>query len=177
MGEVWQHAEMGRWSPRPILGSSRQVRNCEGANFFSNYHCLAKYFDHATTPSLSARPDSGICNTTPVAIYRSDPYVNETTSVNDINQIIAIFAEATGKENFKVNQLANEVMVPENLVRKSTFLQYDVFNNHHSESQLMRYIKKLERKDLSLNHSMISLGSCTMKLNAAAEMLDRKSVV
>lgn len=96
---------------------------------------------------------------------------NETTSVNDINQIIAIFAEATGKETFKVNQLANEVMVPENLVRKSTFLQYDVFNNHHSESQLMRYIKKLERKDLSLNHSMISLGSCTMKLNAAAEML------
>jgi glycine dehydrogenase len=62
-------------------------------------------------------------------------------------------------------------MVPENLVRKSTFLQHDVFNNHHSESQLMRYIKKLERKDLSLNHSMISLGSCTMKLNAAAEML------
>jgi glycine dehydrogenase len=96
---------------------------------------------------------------------------NETTSVNDINQIIAIFAEATGKETFKVNQLANEVMVPENLVRKSTFLQHEVFNNHHSESQLMRYIKKLERKDLSLNHSMISLGSCTMKLNAAAEML------
>ena len=96
---------------------------------------------------------------------------NETTSVNDINQIIAIFAEATGKDKITVSQLANEVMVPENLVRKSTFLQYDVFNNHHSESQLMRYIKKLERKDLSLNHSMISLGSCTMKLNAAAEML------
>ncbi len=96
---------------------------------------------------------------------------NETTSVNDINQIIAIFSEATEKDAFTVNQLANGVIVPENLVRKSTFLQYDVFNNHHSESQLMRYIKKLERKDLSLNHSMISLGSCTMKLNAAAEML------
>jgi glycine dehydrogenase len=96
---------------------------------------------------------------------------NETTSVNDINEIIAIFAEATGKESFKVNQLASKAMVPENLIRKSAFLQYDVFNNHHSESQLMRYIKKLERKDLSLNHSMISLGSCTMKLNAAAEML------
>ncbi len=96
---------------------------------------------------------------------------NETTSVNDINQIIAIFAEATGKDKITISQLANEVMVPENLVRKSSFLQYDVFNNHHSESQLMRYIKKLERKDLSLNHSMISLGSCTMKLNAAAEML------
>jgi glycine dehydrogenase len=97
--------------------------------------------------------------------------VNETTSLNDINQIIAIFAEATGKENVAISQLANDSMVPENLVRKSAFLQHDVFNNHHSESQLMRYIKKLERKDLSLNHSMISLGSCTMKLNAAAEML------
>ncbi len=97
--------------------------------------------------------------------------VNETTSTTDINQILSIFSEATAKDNVSISQLANESMVPENLVRKSAFLQHDVFNNHHSESQLMRYIKKLERKDLSLNHSMISLGSCTMKLNAAAEML------
>lgn len=97
--------------------------------------------------------------------------VNETTSVKDINEILSIFAEATGKGNVTISQLANESMVPENLHRKSTFLQHDVFNNYHSESQLMRYIKKLERKDLALNHSMISLGSCTMKLNAAAEML------
>jgi glycine dehydrogenase len=96
---------------------------------------------------------------------------NETTSIHDVNQIIAIFAEATGKNAFTINQLGNDSMVPDNLIRKSSFLQYEVFNNHHSESQLMRYIKKLERKDLSLNHSMIALGSCTMKLNAAAEML------
>lgn len=96
---------------------------------------------------------------------------NETTSIGDINQIVAIFAAATGKETFTITELTADTMVPANLVRKSAFLQYDVFNNHHSESQLMRYIKKLERKDLSLNHSMISLGSCTMKLNAAAEML------
>ncbi len=97
--------------------------------------------------------------------------INETTSIKDINQIITIFAAATGKEPFLIHELTSEAMVPANLVRKSVFLQYDVFNNHQSESQLMRYIKKLERKDLSLNHSMISLGSCTMKLNAAAEML------
>ncbi|MFD2907339.1 aminomethyl-transferring glycine dehydrogenase [Flavobacterium ardleyense] len=96
---------------------------------------------------------------------------NETTSLNDINQIIAIFAEATGKEIFTVNQLLTDSMIPESIVRTSQFLQHDVFNKNQSESQLMRYIKKLERKDLSLNHSMISLGSCTMKLNAAAEML------
>jgi len=97
--------------------------------------------------------------------------VNETTSLNDLNQIIAIFAEASGKESFKVSELNSNDNIPASLERTSSFLQHEVFNNHHSESQLMRYIKKLERKDLSLNHSMISLGSCTMKLNAAAEML------
>lgn len=96
---------------------------------------------------------------------------NETTSITDINQIIGIFAEATGKEFTPVKILLPSGRIAESLERTSTFLQHDVFNNHHSESQLMRYIKKLERKDLSLNHSMISLGSCTMKLNAAAEML------
>ena len=97
--------------------------------------------------------------------------VNETTSIADINQIVAIFAEATGKNSFTVTELTTANNLPKSLERTSSFLQHEVFNNHHSESQLMRYIKKLERKDLSLNHSMISLGSCTMKLNAAAEML------
>ena len=96
---------------------------------------------------------------------------NETTSIADINQILGIFAEATGKEFTPVKILLPSGRISDGLERTSTFLQHDVFNNHHSESQLMRYIKKLERKDLSLNHSMISLGSCTMKLNAAAEML------
>ena len=96
--------------------------------------------------------------------------VNETTSISDINQIITIFAEATGKDSFTVTELTTANNLPKSLERTSSFLQHEVFNNHHSESQLMRYIKKLERKDLSLNHSMISLGSCTMKLNAAAEM-------
>jgi len=96
---------------------------------------------------------------------------NETTSISDINTIISVFAEAVGKEGSKVVDLTTDSTLTEKLIRTSTFLQHDVFNNHHSESQLMRYIKKLERKDLSLNHSMISLGSCTMKLNAASEML------
>lgn len=61
--------------------------------------------------------------------------------------------------------------LPEKLLRKSPFLEHTVFNSFHSETALMRYIKSLERKDLALNHSMISLGSCTMKLNAASEML------
>lgn len=96
---------------------------------------------------------------------------NETTSLADINTIVAIFAEATGKETVKVTELATQISYNEGLNRTSTFLTHEVFNKHHSETALMRYIKMLERKDLALNHSMISLGSCTMKLNAAAEML------
>lgn len=97
--------------------------------------------------------------------------VNETISLEDINNVVAIFAEAAGKSFETITELSQEALIPVQLERTSKFLEYDVFNTYQSESQLMRYIKKLERKDLALNHSMISLGSCTMKLNAAAEML------
>ncbi|MGB3145613.1 MAG: aminomethyl-transferring glycine dehydrogenase [Maribacter sp.] len=97
--------------------------------------------------------------------------INEATSLNDLNQIVAVFAEALGKDVRKVNELMEKTSIPKNLQRTSAFMQNQVFNSYHSETELMRYIKKLERKDLSLNHSMISLGSCTMKLNAATEML------
>lgn len=97
--------------------------------------------------------------------------LNETTNIDDINQIIAIFAKALDKEGLKVTELSKTSAIENSLLRTSTFLQHEVFNSYHSETSLMRYIKKLERKDLSLNHSMISLGSCTMKLNAATEML------
>ena len=96
---------------------------------------------------------------------------NETTSLKDINNIIAIFAEAAGKEADTITELCNETSIPKSITRSSDFLQHEVFNKYHSETALMRYIKKLERRDLALNHSMISLGSCTMKLNAATEML------
>lgn len=97
--------------------------------------------------------------------------LHEATNLDDINTIISIFAEAAGKETIKVSALAEGSAIPENVERKKDFLTNEVFNRYHSETDMMRYIKKLERKDLSLNHSMISLGSCTMKLNAASEML------
>ena len=97
--------------------------------------------------------------------------INETILSSDINQVIAIFAEAVGKETFEVSEYISDNNYPAPLNRKSDFLTHEVFNKYHSETSMMRYIKKLERKDLSLNHSMIALGSCTMKLNAAAEML------
>ena len=97
--------------------------------------------------------------------------INETTTIKDINKIITIFAEAVNKETTKISSLITGNAIPKEVARKTEFLTNEVFNSYHSETELMRYIKKLERKDLSLNHSMISLGSCTMKLNAAAEML------
>lgn len=97
--------------------------------------------------------------------------VNETTSVEDLNTILAVFAEAKNKDLLPLDTLLTQTSIPEDLQRSTSFMTNDVFNSYRSETELMRYIKKLERKDLSLNHSMISLGSCTMKLNAAAEML------
>jgi glycine dehydrogenase len=84
--------------------------------------------------------------------------------------LLAIFAEA--KEMLAPSPKLLEVnVIPSDLKRTSSYLQHPVFNRYHSETDMMRYLKLLERKDLSLNHSMISLGSCTMKLNAATEMI------
>jgi glycine dehydrogenase len=95
--------------------------------------------------------------------------VNEATNMADLNDIITVFSQ--GKNFDAVTVLAASLLENWDLLRSSIFLQHDVFNKYQSETALMRYIKMLERKDLALNHSMISLGSCTMKLNAASEML------
>jgi len=97
--------------------------------------------------------------------------MDETTGDSQLLELIQLFGEAAGKlvpENLSENKTN---AIPASLQRQSSFLQQPVFNQYHSETEMMRYIKKLERKDISLAHSMISLGSCTMKLNAASEML------
>lgn len=95
--------------------------------------------------------------------------IDETTSYADINQILAIFAEACGKQPITASEPAANALPPD-LVRKSPYLTGAVFNTFHSETEMMRYMKLLENRDLALNRTMIPLGSCTMKLNAAAEL-------
>jgi glycine dehydrogenase len=102
--------------------------------------------------------------------------LSEVTTFDDVNQIIEVFSQALDKSSFNPQknidseELFSINSFPDNLVRKSPYLTHPVFNSYRSETEMMRYIKKLESKDLSLVHSMIPLGSCTMKLNAAVEL-------
>ena len=95
---------------------------------------------------------------------------DELTTVEEINAIVSIFAEAAGKKAEPVKELCDCLCIDEKFRRKSAFMQERAFNSYHSETDMMRYIKMLERKDFSLANGMISLGSCTMKLNPAASM-------
>jgi glycine dehydrogenase len=97
--------------------------------------------------------------------------VDQTVEEKDLNDIIAIFSDADGIKVTPVDFKPSNLILGTFAERKSSFLTHPVFNSHHSESEMMRYIKRLENKDLSLVHSMIALGSCTMKLNAASELL------
>jgi glycine dehydrogenase len=101
--------------------------------------------------------------------------LDETTSVEDVKTIIRFFAKVKAKS---INHIAFDdlkagikTVIPAALQRTSAYLTHAIFNSHHSEHEMLRYIKSLEAKDLSLCHSMIALGSCTMKLNATTEMI------
>ena len=100
--------------------------------------------------------------------------IDETTDMDDVNVLIDIFAKAAGNSPVFVEEesrLEGLVSLPEEMIREVDYLKHEVFTKYHTETEMMRYMKRLERKDISLTHSMIPLGSCTMKLNAAAEMI------
>ncbi len=132
------------------------------------------YFDtlHITVDSkrLKQLAEKHEINILEINDNRAAISLNEATTEKQFQKLICVLEEYSGK---KTTTQATDVLIniPENQTRKSAFLTHPTFNSYHSETSLMRYIKRLERKDLALNHSMISLGSCTMKLNAASQML------
>src|SRR5690606_3897513 len=96
--------------------------------------------------------------------------IDETTSIEDVKEIVHIFARIVAKNQNEIN-FSKDIQhsLGNDNIRKSEILTHPIFNSHHSEHEMLRYIKSLESKDLSLCHSMIALGSCTMKLNATTE--------
>ena len=97
--------------------------------------------------------------------------IDEATNLKKINVLISIFSIAAEEAIQEINEIPEASVLSETFVRTSPYLTHEVFQKYHTETEMMRYIKRLERMDISLAHSMISLGSCTMKLNAAQEML------
>ena len=139
------------------------------------YQANSSYFDTIQIKTDASKVKT-IAEANEVNFYYPDSEtvtisLNETTSLQDINTILSIFAQAVGKDAITISSIEKNDNIDKTVKRTTPFLDNKIFNTYHSETELMRYIKSLERKDLSLNHSMISLGSCTMKLNAAAEML------
>lgn len=106
--------------------------------------------------------------------YQDDGVVgislDETKDVEKVDKLIQVLADVVSKTFPEVDGAVKDQIIPAELLRTSEILDHPVFNSYHSETEMMRYLKKLENKDLSLTHSMIPLGSCTMKLNAAAEL-------
>lgn len=99
--------------------------------------------------------------------------LNETTTLEDVEHIWAAFnsGKAAGFTALSVDEALADIAVPANLVRTSVYMTHPVFNSHRSETEMLRYIHHLQNKDLTLTHSMIPLGSCTMKLNATTELV------
>ena len=132
----------------------------------------SKFFDTITIISESKSIQKIALSKEINLCYHSDNEisisVNEKTDLKDLDSVVSIFEEFSGQKSKHIDFPDNQLTEND---RKSEILSHPVFNSYHSETSLMRYIKSLENKDLSLTQSMISLGSCTMKLNAASEMI------
>ncbi|MDX2248217.1 MAG: aminomethyl-transferring glycine dehydrogenase [Bacteroidia bacterium] len=145
-----------------------------------NLHLLNQHFFDTLTVQMDSQADVEKLRSVALAkginfYYPGEGKVcistDETTGVGDVQEIVSVFAEAIGKPAPELNTTTLPYNRHADFVRTSRYLTHPVFSSYHSETAMMRYIKSLENKDLSLNTAMIPLGSCTMKLNAAAELM------
>jgi glycine dehydrogenase len=147
--------EVAKLGYKPFNKTSFDTLTIEGHVFIDRIHPIA--LRHEINFRYMCREYIGIS-------------LDETTTIEDVNDILSVLAEAAGKSFVAIEKTVETSSIPQELKRTSAYLTHPVFNTYHSETEMMRYIKSLEIKDLALNRAMIPLGSCTMKLNAAAEM-------
>ncbi|MFD2524000.1 aminomethyl-transferring glycine dehydrogenase [Emticicia soli] len=142
-----------------------------------DYQVLTQnYFDTLTIHTEDSAALRAIAERQGVNFRYVDQYnvsisFDETKTLADVEELLGIFAEASGKETTINLKSEIDIVFAPSLNRTSAFMTHPVFSSYHTEHEMLRYLKSLENKDLSLVHSMISLGSCTMKLNATAEMI------
>lgn len=143
------------------------------------YHVLSKnYFDTLLVKTGNSNADEVIAflakqrfNVFKVDDSHISISLNEAVELHELNELTQTFASFKNNSIPKIESVEKDIFIAESLIRKSAFLTHSVFNKYHSETEMMRYIKHLENKDFSLVHGMIPLGSCTMKLNAATELM------
>ena len=135
------------------------------SNFFDTIHVK-----NVTTAELKKLAEANKMNFRYINKYEVSISFGETHTIEDVIAIVGIFGDIKGINDFEFSVNASTSIKSE-LLRKEAVLTHPIFSSYHSESKMMRYLKRLENKDISLVHSMIPLGSCTMKLNAASELL------
>ncbi len=152
------------------LESSLQELGFEQTNKYFFDTLLINIKDEKTIKKIKSLAENRLVNFHYVEKNKIGISLSEVTTEKDVQELVEIFSEAVGKKSNALSQNSLK-KYPVELERTSSYLQHPIFNSFHSETELMRYAKRLENKDISLTYGMIPLGSCTMKLNAAAEML------
>jgi glycine dehydrogenase len=138
-------------------------------NFFDTLHIVIP--DHVKIADIKRMAVERTINFRYISSKKIGISIDETTNLFDLNNILEIFAIANNKEFEKLTEIKENTYFDKSFERKSDYLTLEVFKKYRSETEMLRYIKKLEKKDISLTHSMIPLGSCTMKLNSSTSML------
>ncbi len=137
------------------------------------FDTLSLSVDASQAAQVKERAESKGINLRYFADHRIGISFDEAKTLEDLVELVNVFAQVAQKPEISLSDLPQEVesAIPAELARQSAFMEHPVFNRYHTEHEMLRYLKRLENRDLSLVHSMIPLGSCTMKLNSTTEMM------